>query len=78
MPSLRDRQQTLLQTTFHAAALALLAGTMASVALAQDGKDPKDAKAGQPIATPPAQPAKPTVRWRRRRTCSRCRMRSGS
>ncbi len=62
MPSLRDHQHTLLHTTVHTAALALLAGSMASVTLAQDGKDAKDPKASQPLAPPPAPAAKPTAR----------------
>lgn len=62
MPSQRDRQHTLLQTTLHAAALVLLAGTMASVSLAQEGKDAKDPKTGQPAPPAPARaPRDPKV-----------------
>lgn len=60
MPSHRDRQQSICVTTVRTAALALLAGTMASVTLAQDGKDPKEAKdpkASQPAPVAPAKPA---------------------
>lgn len=51
----------MLHTTLHAAALALLAGSMSSVALAQDGKDPKDPKA-QPAATPAPRDSKTAAR----------------